>query len=126
MKFLVLLFLCSFAVNAEDGLFTRLVFEKQEIDSNVLQSYNTGVLADFNSSNTLKISNLYQIVMTNRVIEDGKVNIYFSLKDTSTGKPYNVGADARDFTIGQQESFKFTNNGYIYTLIIDTSFGKLP
>lgn len=64
--------------------------------------------------------------MTNRVIEDGEVNIYFSLKDTSTGKPYNVGADARDFTIGQQESFEFINNGYIYTLSIDTSFGKLP
>ncbi|BCO18978.1 hypothetical protein KUC3_18350 [Alteromonas sp. KC3] len=126
MKFLVLFFLCCFAVNAEDDLFTRLVFEKQEIGSNVLQSYNTGVLADFNSSNTLKISNLYQIVMTNRVIEDGEVNIYFSLKDTSTGKPYNVGADARDFTIGQQESFEFINNGYIYTLSIDTSFGKLP
>ncbi|WP_032095635.1 MULTISPECIES: hypothetical protein [unclassified Alteromonas] len=126
MKYLVLFFLCSFAVNAEDGLFARFVFDKQEIGSNSLQSYNTGVLADFNSSNTLKISNLYQIAITNRVIEDGKVNIYFSLKDTSTGKPYNVGADARDFIIGQQESFEFNSNGYIYTVSIDTSFGKLP
>jgi hypothetical protein len=126
MKYLVLFFLYSFAANAEDGLFARFVFEKQEIGSNLQQSYNTGILAEFNSSSTLDISSLYQIAITNRVLEPGKVNIYFSLKDTSSGKPYNVGADARDFIIGQQESFKFNNNGYIYTVSIDTSFGKLP
>lgn len=128
MKFSVLSFciFINFAVQAEDGLFTRFVFEKQETGSDLLQSYNTGVLTEFNSSATLGLANLYQLSITNRVLDTDKVNIYISLKDTSSGKPFNVGANAHDFIIGEQQVFKFTNNGYEYSVKIDTSFGKLP
>ncbi|MFZ8201641.1 hypothetical protein [Alteromonas portus] len=128
MKFLVLFLsiFINFVAHAEDGLFTRFVFDKQEVGSDLLQSYNTGVLAEFNSSATLDIASLYQLSITNRLLNSDTVNIYISLKDISSGKPYNVGSDAQDFVVGEQQVFKFTNNGYQYSVKIDTSFSKLP
>lgn len=128
MRFLIILFalLTTTSVQAEDGLFTRLFFAKQKADSNVVQRYNTGFLAAFNSANTVDIAKLYNLHIMNKKREDGTVNIFFSLKDISTGKPYNIGANAEDFIIGERKSFSFQNNGYHYSISIDTSLSALP
>ncbi|QCZ94677.1 hypothetical protein [Salinimonas iocasae] len=128
MRFLIILvaLLVTTSIQAEDGLFTRLFFEKLKTDSNVAQSYNTGFLAEFNSNNTVDIAELYNLHIINRKLEDGTVNIFISLKDISTGKPYNIGANAEDFVIGEQKSFSFENNGYHYSISIDTSLNALP
>ena len=131
MKFILLLMfsLISLGIEAKDGLVTQFTITKTNKiseETETRQSYNRAVLVEFNETNSFDFKDLYTFKITTRTDNFKDVNLLITLKDLSSGKPYFIGVQSTDLTVGDAESFKFERSGVIYNVDIDTSYGKLP
>ena len=121
--------LITLGIEAKDGLVTQFTITKIikiSAESETRQIYNRAVLVDFNETNSFDFKDLYTFKITTRTDNFKDVNVLISLKDLSSGKPYFIGVQSTDLTVGDAKSFKFEHSSVIYNVDIDTSYGKLP
>lgn len=122
----VALFFISLSALAEDGMVIQFTIEESKIDSPSSQRYTNAVLMKMNETATFKIDDLYSVKFQTSSTDQKNVNVVFTLKDLSDGKPYYIGAKPIDTLIGDSSNIELQNAGSKYKITLDTSYGKLP
>ena len=130
-KILVAALLCSVlyagsCLAAEDGLVVQFNISEQAIGSSTRSSLNSSVLMKFNEEVSFEIGEQYVLKIESRRNGDELVSLLVSLKDIIDGKPYYVGARATELRIGEQAELSLENYDTIYTISLDTAYGRLP
>lgn len=122
---LALIVVSSTAV-AEDGLVVQLTISKESLDGAEKSRYIDAVLLSYPGTSTIELSGLYEVKFQIDDSEAEELDLVFTLKDVSSGKPYYVGAESLSFKVGESSSVKFGRNGKTYDIVLDTSYGELP
>ncbi|HNP64948.1 MAG TPA: hypothetical protein PKH39_13510 [Woeseiaceae bacterium] len=120
-----LVIFCPFA-QAEDGLTIQLTITEQADGIDRIQSYTNAILMRFNEEVSFDFDGKYVFKVSSRQSDGTKLNLLVTLKDVIDGKPYYVGARPVEIEVGDQAEFEFHNYDTVYTLSLDTSFGKIP
>ena len=80
----------------------------------------------FNEEVSFDFADKYVFKVVSRQNSGTELNLLVTLNDVIDGKPYYVGAHPVKIEIGDQAEFEFHNYDTVYTLNLDTSFGKIP
>lgn len=135
LGFLALVFLSVFFKTslADDGLVVRFTITEEvsgekrpNVNHKSLRtSYAKSVLISFNEQHSFELPD-YFLTVGNKTENNKDVTVSLTLKDIINDKPYYVGSDSVNLTVGKKHTMEFIANDIVYTLTVDTSYGKLP
>ncbi|WP_339897526.1 hypothetical protein [uncultured Gilvimarinus sp.] len=128
MKIIIstILLLLSTTIAAEDGLVIQLTINEETSDGSEKSRYINAVLLSYPGTSTSKFPDQYEVKFQIDPPKNDTFDLVFTLKDTSSGNPYYVGAVPVSIKAGESRTVIFERNNRIYNIVLDTSYGKLP
>lgn len=134
ISLLTLVFFLVFCTTAlaKDGLVVRFIITetsniKLSVSDHTISntSYGQTVLISFNEQHSFNLPN-HVLVVGNATENNKEITLSVTLKDIIDDKPYYIGADSVNLTVGETHKMEFTASDVLYTVAADTSYGKLP
>ena len=121
---LALLALSPFA-NGDDGLVVQFTISESVPSDDKLQTYTNAVLMKFEEEASFELADQYVLKIRSHM-EASRLDLLVTLQDVVEGKPYYIGASPVNLDIGGAAQVTFEENGRVYEISLDTSYGKLP
>ncbi|WP_347332889.1 hypothetical protein [Marinimicrobium locisalis] len=129
-KFKVIVFSALFGISgaavSEDGLVVQLTISEESLDGSQRSNYTDAVLLRYPGTFTVELSGHYVTKFQVDQSRSETIDMVFTIKDISSGKPYYVGAEPLSFEVGESTTVNFERNDKKYNIVLDTSYGKLP
>lgn len=122
----IILLVLSATAAAEDGLVIQLTIDEEASDGSEKSRYINALLLSYPGTSVSEFANQYEVKFQIESPTNHTFDLVFTLKDTSTGSPYYVGAAPVSVVAGESRTVKFERDNRIYNIVLDTSYGTLP